>query len=112
MLTQELESWINFTISGEGEYRVGRVVTLFISRYKLEHNQISRSEVDKSEIFDLLNLYLGDPDQEIQHTTLQLIQVRSEDRVMKMRMQNINFSNFHHKQKLGRLEHSMHMKTF
>ena len=66
---------------------MGRVVTLFISRYKLEHNQISRSEVDKSEIFDLLNLYLGDPDQEIQHTTLQLIQVRSVDRVMKMIMQ-------------------------
>ena len=45
-------------------------------RYKLEHNQISRSEVDKSEIFDILNLHLEDPDQEIQQTALQLIQVR------------------------------------
>ena len=41
----------------------------------MEHNQISRSEVDKSEIFDILNLHLDDPDQEIQHTALQLIQV-------------------------------------
>ena len=41
----------------------------------MEHNQISRSEVDKGEIFDLLNLHLEDPDQEIQHTALQLIQV-------------------------------------
>ena len=46
-----------------------------VCRYKLEHNQISRSEVDKGEIFDLLNLHLEDPDQEIQHTALQLIQV-------------------------------------
>ena len=43
-------------------------------RYKLEHNQISRSEVDKANIFDILNLHLLDPDQEIQHTALQLIQ--------------------------------------
>ena len=43
----------------------------------MEHNQISRSEVDKGEIFDLLNLHLEDPDQEIQHTALQLIQVIS-----------------------------------
>ena len=50
--------------------------TLLHFRYKLEHNQISRSEVDKAEIFDILNLHLEDPDQEIQHTALQLIQVR------------------------------------
>ena len=31
--------------------------------------------MDKSEIFDILNLHLDDPDQEIQHTALQLIQV-------------------------------------
>lgn len=48
-----------------------------LCRYKLEHNQISRSEVDKGEIFELLNLHLEDPDQEIQHTALQLIQVSS-----------------------------------
>ena len=44
-------------------------------RYKLEHNQISRSEVDKSDVFEILNLHLLDPDSEIQHTALQLIQV-------------------------------------
>jgi len=52
----------------------GKLDTLHNIRYKLEHNQISRSEVDKSEIFDILNLHLEDPDQEIQHTALQLIQ--------------------------------------
>ena len=51
------------------------IVKEILCRYKLEHNQISRSEVDKGEIFDLLNLHLEDPDQEIQHTALQLIQV-------------------------------------
>ena len=50
-------------------------VNHYCSRYKLEHNQISRSEVDKSEIFEILNLHLDDPDQEIQLTALQLIQV-------------------------------------
>ena len=49
------------------------LITLY--RYQLEHNQISRSEVDKAQIFDLLNLHLDDPDAEIQHTALQLIQV-------------------------------------
>ena len=48
------------------------------SRYKLEHNQISRSEVDKADIFDILNIHLQDPDPEIQHTALQLIQVRND----------------------------------
>ena len=33
--------------------------------------------MDKAQIFDLLNLHLDDPDQEIQHTALQLIQVGS-----------------------------------
>ena len=105
-LIRGLESWINFTISGEGECRVGRVVTLFISRYKLEHNQISRSEVDKSEIFDLLDLYLGDPDQEIQHTTLQLIQVSQAPRLSCQEeiFPQILFlsQNFHFTKKLGR----------
>jgi hypothetical protein len=33
--------------------------------------------VDKSDIFEILNLHLLDPDPEIQHTALQLIQVTS-----------------------------------
>ena len=52
-------------------------VTELLCRYKLEHNQISRSEVDKLDIFEILNLHLLDPDTEIQHTALQLIQVSS-----------------------------------
>ena len=74
----------------------------FIWRYKLEHNQISRSEVDKSEIFDLLNLYLGDPDQEIQHTALQLIQVvlvvhtRTSSRIQNMHLRSSDTDTWRH----------------
>ena len=47
---------------------------LYKIRYKLEHNQISRSEVDKLLVFETLNSHLADEDSEIQHTALQLVQ--------------------------------------